>query len=693
MKKQLQKLTAVLLTALILSAVLFAAPVTASAAEVTTDAVGARTGKCKWNLDSDGTLTISGQGAMADYDNYYSLAPWGTEIKKVIIEDGVTNIGEFAFADCIRLSSVSIPNSVTTIGYSAFYNTNLSSIVIPDSVTCIDYDAFRDCTGLKSISLGSGITDFERYCFSGCNNITKITVSPDNPTYDSRNACNAVIETATNTLLLPCKKTVIPDSVARIDDYAYADYPWVKNITIPDSVTGIGEYAFSECKNLTTITLGNGLTDIAYGAFEDCEKLTTVTLGNSLTHIGNRAFDCCTDLNSIHIPDSVTTIGDQAFWRCENLASVSFGSDLTSIGDDAFYGCSALNNITIPDNVTSVGGWAFGNCSKVESITIGSGLTDIGDQAFFLNQGNLKSLTVSQQNPAYDSRNDCNAIIETATNTLILGCQTTVIPDSITSIGDYALVYCSELTELTIPEGVTTIGDYAFAGCSGLTELTIPAGVTSIGEIAFCFCDQLISLTVSQQNQTYDSREDCDAIIETATNTLISGCQTTIIPNSVTSIGDGAFYYCSELTDIKIPNSVTSIGKYAFYACNSLRRITIPASVTSIGIMDDYDDFYISAFDGCSGDFKICGYAGTYAEAYAEEFDIRFFDLNNAGDVDGTPGVSINDVTVIQKHVAELTTLEGDALMAADTNGDGVVDINDATYLQMYLAEYDVVLG
>ena len=190
---------------------------------------------------------------------------------------------------------------------------------------------------------------------------------------------------------------------------------------------------------------------------------------------------------------------------------------------------------------------------------------------------------VEEGNKNYDSREDCNAIIETATNTLISGCQNTVIPNSVISIGNKAFDGCYYLRSITIPNSVKNIGEHAFYYCFALTSIEIPNSVTTIGVWAFSGCSSLKSISVAAGNTTYDSRNNCNAIIETTTNTLIAGCKNTVIPNSVTTIDEFAFYYCTSLTSITIPNSVTTIGQYAFYGCHNLRSITIPNSVTTIG--------------------------------------------------------------------------------------------------------------
>ena len=270
-------------------------------------------------------------------------------------------------------------------------------------------------------------------------------------------------------------------------------------------------------------------------------------------------------------------------------ATVKYG--ITSIGDSAFSGCSGMTELTLPNSVTSIGNYAFSDCSGLEKITVDRG------------------------NKRYDSWGNCNSIIETGTNTLIVGCKNSVIPNSVRSIGDCAFYGCSGLTKLTLPNSVRSIGDGAFSGCSGLTELTLPNSVTrigdcafygctgltelilpnsvsSIGDIAFTYCSGLEKITVESGNSCYDSRDNCNSIIDTETNTLIVGCKNSIIPNSVTSIGESAFQGCSGLTKLTLPNSVTSIGVEAFRGCTGLTELTLPNSVKSIG---NY------SFSGCTG--------------------------------------------------------------------------------------------
>ena len=303
---------------------------------------------------------------------------------------------------------------------------------------------------------------------------------------------------------------------------------------------------FRGCSNLNSIVLPCTAKIINSSAFEECASLKTLVIPNSVMYIGQRSFAECTGLTSIEIPnsvielgrierDNVTEVGGGTFENCSNLSTVVLSQNLIILDVDIFKGCTSLSSLNIPKSVR----WILNN--------IASGCD------------NLTSILVEEGNPVYNSRNNCNAIIETETNTLIAGCKNTVIPNTVTSIGSGAFVGCSGLTSITIQKTVTNIGSGAFAGCSGLTSISVESG-----------------------NTKYDSRNNCNAIIETETNTLIAGCMNTIIPNSVTTIGEGAFSGCG-LTSLTIPNSVTSIGGGAFYGCRTLTSVIIPNSVTSIG--------------------------------------------------------------------------------------------------------------
>lgn len=345
---------------------------------------------------------------------------------------------------------------------------------------------------------------------------------------------------------------------------------------------------------------------------------------------------------------NIRWIKSETFKNCKNVTTVTFdqsGSlDVESIGDYAFEGCSSLKTIIIPKYVSEMGSKVFQDCTNLESIRISASVSKIGSR-MFAGCPNLKSIVVEEGNEKYDSRENCNAIVETATNTLVCGTENSTIPSTITAIGNgafaetglknivipegvtsielqafencqdlesvtlpqslkelgYHVFANSGLTSLLIPEGITYLPQGTFNGCknletvtlpttletieynafsnSGLTSIFIPKGVTNISSTSFNYCGKLSTISVSDENTTYDSRNNCNAIIQTATNQILRGTSNTIIPNTATSIGDNAFNDINSLTSIVIPESVTSIGLYAFYGCNSLAEVVCKAKV------------------------------------------------------------------------------------------------------------------
>ena len=282
---------------------------------------------------------------------------------------------------------------------------------------------------------------------------------------------------------------------------------------------------------------GKPVVEIGDRAFYKCKGLTSVHIGDAVTTIGYAAFYNCKGLTSVHIGNGVTTIGDYAFIDCTGLTSVHIGDGVTTIGDLAFDGCTGLTSVTIPDAVTTIGDYAFYNCSGLTSVHIGDGVTTIGYLAF---------------------------------------------------------AWCSGLTSITIPDAVTTIGDRAFEGCSGLTSINIPDGVTTIGDRAFSWCSGLTQIEVSEANTAYCS---IDGVVYNKAKDTIHcyppGRQGEFsIPETVTIIGDYAFYHCSGLTSITIPDAVTTIGKRAFTYCSGLTEITCSATTPPY-----FYSAYYSSFD------------------------------------------------------------------------------------------------
>ena len=356
----MKRLIAVLLSLMMALSAFMVVPFTASAEEADTDETGltsGTTGDCTWTLDGT-ELTISGSGAMADYQ---WDAPWGDKITKAVICDGVTNIGKCAFQHCTELKSISVPDSVTIIDDHALdCCPSLESLTIPEKVTSIGCDAFFGCQSLESITIPASVTSIDATAFSCCSGLKHFSVDKNNPVYDSRNDCNAIIKTAENALIGGFKISTIPDSVVSIGEFAFNICSGLTDITIPDSVTEIGDMAFYSCSNLKTVTVGKGVKVIGKQVFYQCSALDSVILPEGLTEIGVGAFNYCLSLTDITIPDSVTTIRGSAFANCKALTSITIPAGVTTIEVAAFYFCTDLNTVIIPSNVKTIGDQAFG---------------------------------------------------------------------------------------------------------------------------------------------------------------------------------------------------------------------------------------------------------------------------------------------------------------------------------------------
>ncbi|MCI7351067.1 MAG: leucine-rich repeat protein [Ruminococcus sp.] len=342
-----------------------------------------------WELDDEGTLTISGTGKMPSWSSSSSY-PWNgnkESIKSVVIDNGVTSIGKNAFFLCNNLTSINIPISVTSIEESALQGcTNLTSINIPDSVKSIGKLALQGCNNLISINIPSSVTSIGNGVFSNCSSLSDINVEPGNTMFSSESGV-LFDKNKTKLIKYPINKSGdsydIPNSVTSIGAGAFANCNNLASITIPSSVTAIENDAFAHCKSIASITIPDSVNSIGYGAFYNCTSLSEVTIPDSVDSIGDSAFYNCTRLTSITIPDSVNSIGESTFSGCTSLTSITIPDRVTSIGIGAFSGCTSLTSITIPNSVTSIGDFAFGNCTSLTSITIPDSVNSIGYGAFY----------------------------------------------------------------------------------------------------------------------------------------------------------------------------------------------------------------------------------------------------------------------------------------------------------------------
>ena len=561
-----------------------------------------------------------------------------SELKSVKILGGVKIIGHSAFENCTALTSVTLSSSVTSLDSYSFANcTSLSSIIIPNGVTNISGSVFSGCTGLTSIKIGSGVTNIYDDIFHGCENLISMSVNNDNIKFDSREDCNAIIETESNKLIFGCKTTVIPNSVTSLGEYAFRGCTGLTSITIPNSVASIDGNAFTgtpwfdnqpdglvyagkvaykykgTMPEDTSITLEEGILGIAGNAFNGCSGLISITIPGNVTNIGDLAFYNCTGLTSVTFPNSVTSIGGYAFYKCTGLTSVTIPNSVTSIGKFAFSGCT-LNSVTINsnsimskdfteyslsnifgnnvrtyiigDDVTSIGYHAFYGCKKLYDVIIGNNVTSISEGAFE-ECNNLTSITFPDNltmigpdafsgTAWYDNQPDGVVYVRKVAYSYkgsMPEGTSLILEEGTVSIAPSAFLGHSNLTSVIIPNSVTYIGQQAFKDCTGLTSILLPNSLTIIEPRLFSGCSCLNSVTIPNSVTNIGQSAFERCTSLTSVN----------MGNSVTSIGSGAFYYCSGLTSITIPNSVTSIGLGVFSDCPGLRSITIPNSVTEIG--------------------------------------------------------------------------------------------------------------
>lgn len=573
---------------------------------------------------AEATYTIPDTVKSIDANAFYRCR----NLTSVILQNGLTDIGNQAFYECYKLTSISFPETLVTIGSSVFYDCrSLTNIVIPSSVTSIGSSAFYGCSGLINIVISSSVTSIGSQAFYNCSKLVDINVDANNTNYSS---VDGVLfdKNETTLIVYPIGKTelnyIIPNNVINIASHAFAYCTNLTSIQIPEGLTSIGSYAFAYCTNLISANIPSSVTTIGSYAFVGCSKLQTIIIPDGVTTIDSSAFSGCSEVTQIVIPSSVTSIGSKTFYNCSKLQSITVDANnpnyshidgvlfnknktrlivypmaktditydipvgVTAIDSHAFYNCDNLTAITIPVGVTAISDYTFNNCSNLTSITVPEGITNIGYWAFG-NCSNLSNL---------------------------------VLPESLTSIDSYAFYYCSKLVDVILPENVKYINSYAFYGCNSLNTITIYNRNMSFSSsyifnnksnlIIKGYLGSTSELYAYNNNIKFEQLDEFTEglIIENGVLVGYTGTDTEIVlPNkttdeniAVTTIGNNAFKnpnnsaseIYKDITSVKIPLSFTKIDASAFEGCYSLTSegIKLPISIKEIGIY---------AFEDCKG--------------------------------------------------------------------------------------------
>lgn len=484
-----------------------------------------------WNLDENGTLTISGTGPMKDYTYEDKERPWNRDaVKKIVIKKGITTVGSYVFLGLHNLTQVEIPEGVVSIGDDAFSMCeSLEVMRFPQSLTKIGIAAFDFCEGLTQIEIPANVTEIGASAFSWCTGL---------------------------------KSVLLSSGVKKIAERTFGDCDALEEITIPEGVTSIGERAFDDCKNLQKVNLPESLISIESCAFQNCTKLTQVQLPDNLQSIKYWAFNG-SGLTSVRIPKGMTTIDNGAFDGCDKLESVTMHDGLKEIGGSAFSGCDVLDNIIVPESVTSIGSFAFSGCANLKKIHLPSTLDKLEYSIF----SGCKSLTEAEIPSAVKTIED-NAF------KYCDGIKSVVIPNSVESIGSFVFEECDGLTDVYIPDSVKNMGGMVFYKCENLKNVRLSKSVEKIllGTFTGCKAMQSIEIPEGVKGFAMEVFYDCSNLKEIA------------LPKSIEYIGEASFTGCDNLENVYYAGDETAWNKITIYSRNdALVNATIHYNSTSGG--------------------------------------------------------------------------------------------------------------
>ena len=429
-----------------------------------------------WTLDLEtGVLTIEGSGPMDDDLYYGAWDNYRQFVKSVVLPEGLTSLGDFAFMDCTALTEVELPESLETIGKSAF----------------------RCCSSLTAVTIPASVTEIGKAAFVYCSSLEEINVAAENETYAS---VDGVVYNKEMTQLLqyPVGRAgacQIPEGVTEIWESAFEGCKGLTGISFPGTLTEIGWFTFYDCSGMTELSFAEGLKEIGSYAFGGCNNLSSIHLPQSLECIGFATFSGC-PITRIELPNGLRSVSDYAFSGCTGLREVVLPQNLEHIGHGAFAGCISLTKINLPESLQEIWNYAFQGCAMTE-VTIPAGVTQIAFNAFAECQS-LTAIHVSEDNEAYSS---LDGVLMSKKGDLIqypAGKADTAYttPASIQNIGDGAFMGCENLESVTISDSVRTIGNMAFGGCANLQELHLGNQLNKIGSMAFMNCSALTSVRV-----------------------------------------------------------------------------------------------------------------------------------------------------------------------------------------------------